>query len=155
MGGRGQSSMSGGALSETASAIKRMLQDRGIEVNDDNTVTLFHATSRENAESILRDGFRGTMAPISGGGVREEVGPRSFFGLDKKWVQDTWGGPSSVVMEVRVPVEYVRQGPGEGNKEVYIEGNVKRRGGNVWVPDVDPTSTFYDRMALKRYGKSR
>lgn len=148
--------MSAWGLSETGSAIKRMLQERGIKVNSDNTVTLYHATTPENAESIRQVGFRGTMAPIAGGGVPEKVGPRSFFGFDRQWVADTWGGGGSTVMEVRVPVEYVRQGPGIGNREVYIEGNIRKRpGGNVWVPDVEPTSTFYDRLAVKRAKKRK
>ena len=140
---------------ETGLAIAEMLKDRGVQVNKDNTVTLYHATTSNNVADILENGFRGNNSPIGGGvAIGEKIGPRSFFGLDREWTKRTWGGSNSEIIEVKVPVDYIRQGSGDDNLEVYIEGNLKPTGSsNIWIPDRKPTSTFYDRIALKMYGK--
>lgn len=134
-------------------AIIDYLKGQGVNVNDDGTVTLYHVTSRENAESIRKNGFRGTNAPI-GGMTGAGIGPRSFFGFSKEWVEQTWGsGGDYETLEIRVPAYYIRQGA-KNEKEVYIEGNIRDTGDNVWEPDVKPVSTFYDRRAVKRYLKN-
>ena len=122
--------------------------NRGIKINDDNTVNLYHTTLKENVKKIKENGFKGTMAPI-GGRVNEEIGERSFFGFDRDWVENTWGtGENYETIEIKVPIDYIRQGAGNKN-EVYIEGNIKPYKNNVWIPDRWPTSTFYDRLAMK------
>jgi 2'-5' RNA ligase len=132
-------------------AIAHHLKKNGVTVHDDNTVTLYHVTSKENAASIRENGFRGTDAPV-GGMTGENIKPRSFFGFDREWVESTWSSDGYETMEIRVPAQYIRQGA-QNKKEVYIEGNITHRGNGVWEPDVMPTSTFYDRKAIKRYQK--
>lgn len=132
-------------------AITEKLEDNDIEVNSDGTVTLYHATTDENYEKIMKDGFKGTTAPIGGGTGSDEVGARSFFGTDKKWVEETWGKGREKIIKIKVPVEYVRQGMGN-KKEIYIEGNIRQKDG-IWIPDKMPTSTAYDRLAIKRWKK--
>lgn len=129
-------------------AIKEYLQSKNIKINDDDTITLYHVTSNENYEKIMKEGFKGTDAPI-GGMVGEEVDKRVFFGFDKKWVEETWGHGRQKTIEVHIPLEYIRQG-GKNDKEVYIEGNITKKG-DKWIPDREPTSTFYDRLALKKF----
>lgn len=126
-----------------AKAITEKLKSEGTKVNSDGTVTLYHTTTPENAKSILSSGiFKGTSAPI-GGMTGVKIDKATFFGTDKKWVEDTWGKGS--VIEVKVPVQYIRKGAGN-TKEVYFEGGLKRSGG-VWIPTVKPQSTFYDKLS--------
>lgn len=131
-------------------AIASHLRENGVTVNDDNTVTLYHTTPVENVQSIKENGFRGTNAPV-GGMTGEDLKPRSFFGFDRDWVE-TWGGDGYETLEIRVPAQYIRQGA-QNKNEVYIEGNITHRGNGIWEPDTMPTSTFYDRKAIKRYNK--
>ena len=141
-----------GSLSLVGQAIKYKLEQAGFKVNPDNTVTLYHMTPPENVNSIIANGFKGTYAPIGGGVGGADVGERSFFSLDKNWVQK-WDGGGYQLMTIKVPVEYIRQGA--GNKyEVYLEGTVKKKG-NKWIPDRQPTSTFYDRIAVKEYNRAK
>ena len=136
--------------SEMRDAIAYQLESQGAEIDEHGFVTLYHATPKENVESILKNGFKGTNAPI-GGMTGEEIKERSFFGIDREWVEKTWSGEGYYVFDVKIPAEYLRQGA--GNKlEVYVEGNIKQKG-TVWVPDTDATSTFYDRKAIKRWRK--
>lgn len=136
--------------SEMRDAIAYQLESQGAEIDEHGFVTLYHATPKENVETILKNGFKGTNAPI-GGMTGEEIKERSFFGIDREWVEKTWSGEGYYVFDVKIPAEYLRQGA--GNKlEVYVEGNIKQKG-TVWVPDTDATSTFYDRKAIKRWRK--
>lgn len=131
-------------------AIVHHLKKNGVPVNADNTVTLYHVTSPDNAKKIRENGFVGTNAPV-GGMTGEELKPRSFFGLDKDWTKQ-WDSGGYEMIEIRVPAQYVRQGAQNAN-EVYIEGNIRHIGNGIWEPDTYPTSTFYDRRAVKRYQK--
>ena len=139
-------------LDEQGQAVKWVLENNGIRVTPDNTVTLYHATPPENVESIMESGFRPTTAPINGGDPNNEVGPRVFFGADREWVERTWAGQSGTfeVLEVRVPVEYLQQA-GQNVQEIFVEGTITRTLDGTWIPDVDPSDTAWRRRALKRY----
>ena len=131
-------------------AIAERLRDAGVPVHDDNTVTLYNVCSPEHAEYIRQHGFVGTTSPI-GGNVSEDINLRSFFGLDKSWDAE-WSSGGYVMFEIKVPTQYIRQAA-QNQYEVYIEGTVTKRSNGVWEPDILPTSTFYDRMAVKKYKK--
>ena len=131
-------------------AIGWYIEQRGTNVNDDGTVTLYHATNGENVESILKNGFEGTNAPIAGA-PSEDIAPRSFFGSSKDWVSETWGGKGMEIIEAKIPAQYLRQGSAANVLEFYVEGRITYRGDGLWVPNENPTSTFFDRKAVKRY----
>lgn len=142
-------------LDDQGRAVRWMMERAGVQVHEDNTVTLYHATTPENAESIRREGFRGSTAPVNGGDLNNELGPRSFFGYDRGWVEETWGAPGEYeVMEVRIPVSYLHfMGP--NTSEVLVEGRILPGQDGVWVPDRPPSSTAWRRRALKRYMRQR
>ena len=133
-------------------AIANKLKDKGAKVDKDGNVTLYHITTKENYDQINKNGyFKANDSPI-GGMTGAEVGPRSFFSYDKDWVETWRQSADSKIMEVKVPAEYIRQGA-KNEKEIYIEGELKRRNNGTWTTDKLPTSTFYDRMAVKEYLK--
>lgn len=133
-------------------AIANKLKEKGAQVDNDGNVTLYHITTKENYDKINKDGyFKANDSPI-GGMTGEEIGPRSFFSYDKDWVETWRQSNNSKIMEIKVPAEYIRQGA-KNEKEIYIEGELKRRDNGTWTTDKLPTSTFYDRMAVKEYLK--
>ena len=133
-------------------AIANKLKEKGAQVDNDGNVTLYHITTKENYDKINKDGyFKANDSPI-GGMTGEEIGPRSFFSYDKDWVETWRQSNNSKIMEVKVPAEYIRQGA-KNEKEIYIEGQLKRRDNGTWTTDKMPTSTFYDRKAVKEYLK--
>ena len=135
-------------------AIANKLKDKGASVDKDGNVTLYHITTIDNYNQINKDGyFKPNDSPI-GGMTGEEVGSRSFFTYDKDWVETWRQSADSKVIEVKVPAEYIRQGA-KNEKEIYIEGTLKRRDNGIWTTDKLPTSTFYDRMAVKEYQKQK
>ena len=135
-------------------AIANKLKDKGANVDKDGNVTLYHITTQDNYNQINKDGyFKPNDSPI-GGMTGEEVGPRSFFSYDKDWVETWRQSANSKVIEIKVPAEYIRQGA-KNEKEIYIEGILKRRDNGIWTTDKLPTSTFYDRMAVKEYQKQK
>lgn len=142
-------------LDDQGRAVRWMMERAGVRVHEDNTVTLYHATSPENAESIRREGFRGSTAPVNGGDPGNELGPRSFFGYDRQWIEETWGASGAYeVMEVRIPVSYLHF-MGTNTSEVLVEGRILPGQDGVWVPDRPPSSTAWRRRALKRYMRQR
>lgn len=135
-------------------AIANKLKDKGANVDKDGNVTLYHITTIDNYNQIKKDGyFKPNDSPI-GGMTGEEIGPRSFFSYDKDWVETWRQSADSKVIEIKVPAEYIRQGA-KNEKEIYIEGTLKRRDNGIWTTDKLPTSTFYDRMAIKEYQKQK
>jgi len=123
----------------------------GADVDKNGFVTLYHATFPENIKKINEEGFKGNEAPINAGSI-EQLKPRSFFGYNKEWVQDVWSSNGDRdIMEIKIPAEYLHTFKGNNN-EVVVEGNIKNKNG-VWIPDVEPTSTAYDRIILKEYYK--
>ena len=144
--------MSAGGIERQA--IADFFKSKGFEVDSQGNVTLYHATPKENVESIQRDGFKGTTAPLAVS-VPEDVRPRTFFSLTKEDVWDGNGSEGYETIKVKVPAEYVRQAGRERTTEVYVEGNPKNKGRGVWVPDGPATSTAFDRMIVKRYKKRK
>lgn len=122
----------------------------GARVDADGNVTLYHATSAEAARSIRKEGFTPNTDPINGGQI-EDVKPRSFFGYDKSWVQNTWG--DGTVMQIKVPAYYLHMA-GTNTSEVFIEGRVKKNG-NIWTSNTTPSSLAWDRRLVKRYKRSK
>jgi hypothetical protein len=133
---------------------KQLTADGNI-VNNDGTITLYHTTSPENAKKINeQEFFKPAPAAIGGGLGGQEYGDCVFFGTDKNWVKDNFrSAENDPILEVRVPVEYIRKGA-QNKLEVYFEGGLKKVG-NIWVPAQPPQSTFYDRSAVKRYLKNK
>lgn len=123
----------------------------GADVDKNGFVTLYHATFPENIEKIKEEGFKGSNAPINAGSI-EQLKPRSFFGYNKEWVQNVWSGNGDRdIIEIKVPAEYLHIFKGNNN-EIVVEGNIENKNG-VWIPDIKPTSTAYDRIILKKYFK--
>lgn len=132
-------------------AIAEQLKQKGATVDGDGNVTLYHITTPDNYNKIMSDKqFIPNQSPIGGGLTLGEIGDRSFFTYDNEWVETWRQSEDSIVMEVKVPAEYIRQGA-KNEKEIYIEGALKQRDNGIWTTDQKPTSTFYDRMAVKRY----
>lgn len=131
-------------------AISQVLREKGAKVDENGNVTLYHITTPENYNKILtKKEFIPNQSPI-GGMVAENIGDRSFFTYDKNWVETWRQSEDSEVIEVKVPAEYIRQS-GRNEKEIYIEGTLKQRSNGIWTTDKKPTSTFYDRIAVKEY----
>lgn len=128
-------------------AIKKHLEGNGVKVNPDNTVTLYHATSPENIAKINKEGIIKGGSTATSGMTGLDLKPSAFFGTDLKWTKDTWG-KSGKIIEVKVPVEDIRQ-PAQNTKEVYFEGGLKKDKDGIWRPILKPRSTFYDRMLVK------
>jgi len=133
-----------------AKAIKAKLIESGIKVNADNTVTLYHATSRNLAKKITKEGLFKGGATAPGGMTGLQLEPSVFFGTNKKWTKETWG-VSGEVLEVRVPVQFIRQ-PAENTLEVYFEGGLKKGADGIWRPTQAVRSTFYDKIAKIEMG---
>ena len=139
-------------IETTRKAIAEGLKEKGAEVDDNGNVTLYHVTSPDNYEKIVEQGkFIGNQSPIGGGSaIREEIGDRSFFTYDKDWVENWRSSDKDKIITIKVPAEYIRQGA-KNEKEIYIEGDLKKQKNNIWKTDKLPTSTFYDRTAIKEY----
>ena len=139
-------------MAEKRLAVADYMRSLGAEVDDDGMVTLYHATAKENVSKIEKNGFKPTSAPINGS-MTETVGDRVFFGYDKQWISDTWSNDGAYdIMKVKIPAEYLHQA-GQNKLEVFIEGTIKQGADGVWVSDVLPTSTAWDRMRVKRWQK--
>jgi len=128
---------------------KQYYESNGIDVNADNTITLYHATNKESADKIISSKqFLGTDSPI-GGMVDADIETASFFGFSKEWVESTWNtGSSQKVIEVKVPVQYIRHG-GQNFQEAYFEGGLKQSG-DVWIPN-KLSESFVDTIAPMEY----
>ena len=164
MGGRGASSGSSGSvakaprptsqgMAEQREANAAYFKSLGATVSNDGLVTLYHATDESTEKKINKEGFKGSTAPVNGGAI-EQIKPRSFFGYDKKWIEDTWSsGGTKKVMTVKIPAEYLHMA-GNNRQEIFVEGNIKKHG-KVWIPDTAPTSTAWDRITVKRYKRRK
>ena len=135
-------------------AIKSKLETNGVKVNPDNTVTLYHATLPDRAVQIEKSGVLKPGGVATGGMTGLDLQPSAFLGTDKKWVADTWGQGGGKVIEIKVPVQDIRQ-PAQNFKEVYFEGGLKRGSDGIWRPTQTPRSTFYDRLAERDLVKTR
>ena len=140
-------------LAQKREAVAEHMKTLGAAVDDDGMVTLYHATDKANVASIKKNGFKPTDAPINGGTGGEELQKRVFFGYDKDWVSDTWSnGGNYEILKVKIPAEYLHQA-GQNTMEVFVEGLIKMEGDGIWIPDIQPTSTAWDRKTVKRWLK--
>ena len=138
------------AQEEEQKAKADYFRDLGADVDDNGNVVLYHATTESAARQIEREGFRPNEDPINGVQI-EDVKPRSFFGYDRQWIEDTWATKDSTIMKIRVPAYFLHQA-GQNTDEVFIEGWIHKHG-KVWLPDEDPTSLAWDRRLVKRWKK--
>ena len=138
------------AQEEEQKAKADYFRDLGAEVDNNGNVVLYHATTEAAVRQIEKEGFRPNEDPINGIQI-EEVKPRSFFGYDRQWIEDTWATKDSKIMKIRVPAYFLHQA-GQNTDEVFIEGWIHKKG-KVWLPDEDPTSLAWDRRLVKRWKK--
>lgn len=152
---RPRKSLENGNNSIEHKALADYFKEKGYEVDNYGNVTLWHATPLGNVEKIKKEGFKGTNAPLAGN-IPEEIKPRTFFSLTKEGV---WNGNNSSgyeVMKIKIPAEYLRQANvKERPTEVYVENNPKDNGKGVYIPNAPATSTYFDRMILKKYKKKK
>lgn len=130
----------------SAYSVKHNLKGYGIPINNDGTVTLYHASSPERIQKIKEEGFLKGGATATGGMTGLQLKPSAFLGWQKDWVNNTWGNGESFI-EIKVPYQYIRQ-PAQNDKEVYFEGGLSRvdEKNNVWEPLQKPRDTFYSRI---------
>lgn len=142
-------------LEQKRQAVSEYLRSLGAEVDNDGMVTLYHATGKENVPKIKKNGFKPTDAPVNGGTGGEEIQKRVFFGYDKEWISDTWSNDGNYeIMTVKIPAEYLHQF-GKNTLEVVVEGTIRMDDGGIWIPDILPTSTAWDRKTVKRWLKKK
>jgi len=126
-----------------AYSVKQNLIENGININQDGTVTLYHATLPKIAEKIKSEGYIRGGSTATGGMTGLALEPSAFFGWNRDWVKDAWGRSRDVI-EINVPYWYIRQ-PAKNDQEIYFEGGLKRvdDSRNIWEPIKTPRDTFY------------
>lgn len=137
------------AVPKETLAMRQYLEKRGVPVNDDNTVTVYHVTSADNAKSIQEQGLIKGNTTATGGMTGTKIKPAAFVGYDKADVMSKWGNGKSDVLEIKVPVEDVRH-PAQDLKQFYFEGGLKRDKDGVWRA-VEKQNTFVNRIAERDY----
>ena len=142
-------------MAEKRKAVSELLAGFGANVDKEGNVTLYHATAKENVNSIKKNGFKPTSAPVNGGTGGETIKQRVFFSYNRDWVDSVWSGNGSYeILKVKIPAEYLHQF-GKNTLEIVVEGNIKETESGVWVPDTLPTSTAWDRKTVKRWKKKK
>ncbi len=142
-------------LEQKRQAVSEYLRSLGAAVDSDGMVTLYHATDKANIPKIKKDGFKPTNAPVNGGTGGEVIQERVFFGYNKDWIKETWSnGGNYEVMTVKIPAEYLHQF-GNNTQEIVVEGVIKQEDDGIWIPDILPTSTAWDRKTVKRWLKKK
>jgi hypothetical protein len=133
-------------------SVKQNLLENGININADDTVTLYHSTLPELADKIKAEGYIRGGSTATGGMTGLALEPSAFFGWNRDWVEGTWGRGKSGLVEINVPYWYIRQ-PAKNNQEIYFEGGLKRvdDGRNIWEPINKPRDTFYSRLPSLYY----
>jgi hypothetical protein len=136
---------------KSAFSVREMLKKNNITINADDTVTLYHASTPDRIASMKKEGVVKGGTTAAGGMTGLDLKPSAFFGADKKWVSETWGGGGDMV-EIKVPFHYLRQ-PAQNTKEVYFEGGLKLvdKDKNIWKPTTPPRDTFYNRIPATTY----
>lgn len=114
----------------------------GLSVNSDDTVTMYHGTTAENAREIRARGFtRG-----SGKNVIEDIPDDAVWLTPDREYAAAYGGE---VLTVRVPVWAFRKAVGH-TQDYYTVGPLKPRG-DQWVPTEEQPENHDVRLARKRY----
>ena len=133
-----------------AYSVKKNLEKNNVNINSDETVTLYHSTSPEIANKIMSDGYIKGGSTATGGMTGLALKPSAFFGWNKDWVQNTWG--RNGLVEIKVPYWYIRQ-PAQNAQEIYFEGGLRQidRENNIWEPIIKPRDTFYSRIPSVDY----
>jgi len=126
-------------------AVRKQLIQDGTKINADDTVTLYHATTKEIVDKINNEGLIKGGATATGCMTGLDLKPSAFFGTEKQWVHDTWGGKLGNIVEVKVPLQHIRK-PSQNKLEVYFEGGLKRKG-DKWEPVEKVRDTFYNKVA--------
>ena len=127
-------------------AMKMYLQENGIKVNADDTVTLYHATDKQSAASIKKAGF---FKPTTGKNILEKIDDAAWFSTDKEWVQ-IWGHTKTpTILTVKVPAIYLRHMP-MNFKEFYFEGGLHKRDG-YWTPGRAPKENWVMKIARRNW----
>ena len=127
-------------------AMKMYLQENGIKVNADDTVTLYHATDKQSAASIKKAGF---FKPTTGKNILEKIDDAAWFSTDKEWVQ-IWGHTKTpTILTVKVPAIYLRHMP-MNFKEFYFEGGLHKRDG-YWTPVRAPKENWVMKIARRNW----
>ncbi len=134
-----------------AYSVEQNLNEYGIPINSDGTVTLYHATSPDIIQKINEEGFIKGGSTATGGMTGLALQPSAFFGWDKDWVKRIWGR-SGEILEIKVPHQYIRQ-PAQNPYEIYFEGGLRRvdSSNNIWEPVQKPRDTFYNRLPAKDF----
>jgi hypothetical protein len=126
-------------------AMKAYLEAKGIPVNDDGTVTLFH--SSQYAEKIEGDGL--IKATTGKNTLGHKVEDAAWTTPHKKDLERWNGGGENGTVEVRVPVRFLRHTP--NTDEFYFEGGLKRQPNGNWEPTKKPKDTFVNKLAMRDY----
>lgn len=133
---------------DVQAAMEKYLPTIGVPVNDDGTVTLYHAG---NVDEIEREGFvKGTTGKSTG---PVAVSDAAWFTPQKDKTERWSGGGTRKVLEVHVPARYVSHMPAlddSGDVEVFFEGGLRRQPDGTWAPDEQP-DTFAQRLAKRRH----
>ena len=132
-------------------SMRRYLEDKGIKVNPDNTVDIYHITFPDIAKRIKNTGFLKPSTGPVGGMVGEKIGEASFATPTRELAKKWGSGKRNSIIKLKVPVKDIRHGA-ENLEEFYFEGGLKRESGGIWRP-VKKTSTFVDRLAKNKYGQ--
>lgn len=144
-----------GALSIQAQAIRASqrdtramsmyLADNGIKINADQTVTLYHGTSKKNAQAIRESG---KIRATTGKNVMERIEDAAWVTPDKAFAK-TWG---SQIVTVKVPVKFLRHLP-QNFREFYFVGGLKqdRLRPSEWIPERYPLENWVIKVARADY----
>ena len=122
-------------------AMKNFLKGKGVMVNTDDTVTLYHGTSKEVAGKIRKEGF---IAPAASD-------TKAYFTTNKEYAMKWGSGKGDVdIVEVKIPVESARYLPSKGVSEFIAEGGLKRDG-TIWRPVELPKDDVLKRLSAKKF----
>jgi hypothetical protein len=124
--------------------IAAYLRDKGIAVNDDNTVTLYHATPAK--EAIEAEGL---VRATTGKNVGSQIEAAAWF---TPFAEDLrrWNAHGSYgVVEVRVPARYLRHLP--QTNEFYFEGGLAREADGLWRPLTPPRENWMTKIARRDF----
>lgn len=129
-------------------AMSRYLKEAGVKVNKDQTVTLYHGTTKANAERILK---QGKIEGTSSKNVMQRVENAAWLTPNREYAK-IWGDK---ILTLKVPVSYIRHMP-KNFKEFYFEGGLKRING-TWIPKRKPKENWVITVAradLDAYGEA-
>ena len=119
-------------------AMRQFLEKKGLKINPDNTVTLYHATL--SAEEIKKSGI-----------IRPSADGLAYTTQSKERAKKIWGKDRDIV-EIKVPVSEVRYLPSKGIDEIIGQDGFRKQG-NVWHPVSAPSDDVLGRLAIKKFAE--